>query len=50
MSMETPKDTATLDPREVESRAEALLAVDVLMKHLSDECDQESWLAGEWSA
>lgn len=44
MSMEMPKDLATLDPREVASRAEALLAMDVLMKHLSDEYDQEGWL------
>lgn len=44
MSMEMPKDPATLYPRVVESRAEALLAMDVLMKHLSDEYDQEGWL------
>ena len=44
MSMEMPKDMATLDPRVVESRAEALLAMDVLMKHLSDGYDQEGWL------
>ena len=44
MSMAMPKDMATLDPRKVESRAEALLTMDVLMKHLSDECDREGWL------
>ena len=44
MSMKMPKDMATLDPRVVESRAEALLAIDVLMKHIADECDIESWL------
>ena len=44
MSMETPKDAAVLDPRVVESRAEALMAMDVLMKHLNDEDDQECWL------
>lgn len=45
MSMEMPKDAATLDPRVVESRAEALMAMDVLMKHLNDENDQEYWLS-----
>lgn len=44
MSMEMPKDAAVLDPRVVESRAEALLAMDVLMKHLNDENDQVDWL------
>ena len=44
MSMETPKDAAVLDPRVVESRAEVLLAMDVLMKHLNDEDDQTDWL------
>jgi len=44
MSMEMPKDAATLDPRVVESRAEALMAMDVLMKHLNDEDDQTYWL------
>lgn len=45
MSMEMPKDAATLDPGVVESRAEALMAMDVLMKHLNDENDQEYWLS-----
>ncbi len=44
MSMETPKDAAVLAPRVVESRAEVLMAMDVLMKHLNDEDDQVSWL------
>ena len=44
MSTEMPKDAATLDPRVVESRAEALMAMDVLMKHLNDEDDLTYWL------
>lgn len=44
MSVETPKGAAVLDPRVVESRAEVLLAMDVLMKHLNDEDDQTGWL------
>lgn len=44
MSVETPKGAAVLDPRVVESRAEVLLAMDVLMKHLNDEDDQTDWL------
>jgi len=36
--------SAELDERQVESRAEAILAMDVLMKHLNDENDQMSWL------
>ena len=43
--MTMPKDAATIDPRVVESRAEALMAMDVLMKHLNDENDQEYWLS-----
>ena len=42
--MNVPKDMAALDPRVVESRAEALLAMDVLMRHLSDEYAQTDWL------
>ena len=42
--MNMPKDAATLDPGVVESRAEALLAMDVLMRHLSDEDAQADWL------
>lgn len=44
MNMEMPKDAAVLSPRTVESRAEALMAMDVLMKHLNDKNDQEVWL------
>ena len=44
MSAETSKDAAVLDHRVVESRAEALMAMDVLMKHLNDEDDQTDWL------
>lgn len=44
MSMEMPKDAAVLDPRVVESRAEVLMAMDVLMKHANDEDDQTDWL------
>ena len=44
MSMETPKDAAVLDPRVVEDRAEVLMAMDVLMKHVNDEDDQTDWL------
>ena len=36
--------SAELNERQVESRAEVLLAMDVLMKHLNDEDDQISWL------
>ena len=42
--MNVPKDMAALDPRVVESRAEALLAMDMLMRHLSDEDAQADWL------
>lgn len=45
MSMDMPNDAAVLSPRTVESRAEVLMAMDVLMKHLNDEDDQEVWLA-----
>ena len=44
MSMEMPNDAAVLDPKVAESRAEVLLAMDVLMKHLNDEDDQTDWL------
>lgn len=33
-----------LDHRVVESRAEVLMAMDVLMKHLNDEDEQTDWL------
>lgn len=45
MSMEMPKDMAVLDPWVVESRAEALLAMDVLMRHLANKYDQTGWLS-----
>lgn len=45
MSMEMPKDMAVLDPRVVESRAEALLAMDVLTRRLADKYDQTGWLS-----
>lgn len=43
--MEMPKDTAVLDPRVRESLAEALLAMDVLMRHLANEYYQAGWLS-----
>lgn len=46
MGMEMPKDAAALDHRVVESRAEVLMAMDVLIKHLNDEDEQEAWLVG----
>ena len=42
--MKMPKDMDVLDHRVVESRAEVLMAMDVLMKHLNDEDDQTDWL------
>ena len=36
--------SAELNERQAESRAEVLLAMDVLMKHLNDEDDQTGWL------
>ena len=44
MSMEMPNDSAVLDRRVMESRAEVLMAMDVLMKHVNDEDDQTDWL------
>lgn len=44
MSMEMPKDAATLDPRAVESRAEVLCLMDSLVAHLNDEDDHNDWL------
>lgn len=38
------KDEKTLRPDQAESRAEVLMAMDVLMKHLNDEDDQAGWL------
>jgi hypothetical protein len=37
--------SAALDRMDLESRAEVLMAMDVLMKHLNDEDRIESWLA-----
>jgi hypothetical protein len=37
-------DTKTLNPAEVESRAEALMLMDNLVRHLNDEDDQTGWL------
>ena len=42
--MDMPKDMAVLEPRTVESRAEILMAMDVLMRHVSDEFEQDYWL------
>ena len=39
------KDISTLSSSKVESRAEALMAMDVLMKHVNDENVQEYWMA-----
>lgn len=44
MSMDMPKDEVVLDQSVVESRAEVLMAMDVLMKHVNDEDDQTDWL------
>lgn len=44
MSMEMPKDVATLDPRVAQSRAEVLCLMDSLVAHLNDEDDQTGWL------
>lgn len=38
------KEMTVLDHRVVESRAEVLMAMDALMKHLNDEDDQTDWL------
>lgn len=42
--MDTPKDTKTLRPDQVESRAEVLMLMDNLVKHLNDEDDSTAWL------
>lgn len=42
MSLEA--QTTSLSPREVESRAEVLFAMDLLVRHLNDEDDQVGWL------
>ena len=42
--MDMPKDMAVLDTRTVERRAEILMAMDVLMRHVSDEFEQDYWL------
>lgn len=42
--MDMPKDMDVLDPRTVERRVEILMAMDVLMRHVSDEFKQDYWL------
>lgn len=39
--MDMPKDMDVLDPRTVERRAEILMAIDMLMRHVSDEYEQD---------
>lgn len=39
-----PKDTKTLCPGQVESRAEVLMLMDNLIRHLNDEDDSIDWL------
>lgn len=39
-----PKDTKTLCPDQVESRAEVLMLMDNLIRHLNDEDDSTDWL------
>jgi hypothetical protein len=39
-----PKDTKTLCPGQVESRAEVLMLMDNLVRHLNDEDDSIDWL------
>lgn len=42
--MAMPKDEKTLCPAQAESRAEALMLMDNLIRHLNDEDDQVGWL------
>lgn len=42
--MDVPKDEKTLRPDRAESRAEALMLMDNLIRHLNDEDDQTGWL------
>jgi hypothetical protein len=42
--MDMPKDKKTLSPAQAESRAEALMLMDNLIRHLNDEDDQTGWL------
>ena len=42
--MDMPKDAKTLCPAQAESRAEALMLMDNLVRHLNDEDDQTGWL------
>lgn len=42
--MDMPKDMAVLDPRTAARRAEVLMAMDVLMRHVSDGAEQDYWL------
>ena len=43
-SLDKDKVLAIRSSREIERRAEVLMAMDVIMKHLNDEVDQEYWL------
>lgn len=42
--MDTPEDKKTLHPTAAESRAEVLMLMDNLVRHLNDEDDQTGWL------
>lgn len=42
--MDMPKGVKSIRPAEVDSRAECLLLMDKLMRHLSDEEDMVGWL------
>ena len=42
--MDMPKDKKMLCPDQVKSRAEALMLMDNLIRHLNDEEDQTGWL------
>ena len=42
--MDALKDKKTLCPEQIESRTEALMLMDNLIRHLNDEDDQTEWL------
>lgn len=42
--MGMPKDAKTLCPAQAESRAEVLMLMDNMVRHLNDEDDQTGWL------
>lgn len=42
--MDTPEDKKTLHPSLAESRAEVLMLIDNLVRHLNDEDGQTGWL------